>query len=803
MLSASLHEIAAALRSLRRSPGFAALAIAMLALGIGANVAIFSIFHSIVLSPLPYPAAERLVGFSSANAAKALTQPALSAADFRDVHERAKNFSALAAFRPDFVSYAPASGEPVQLIVARVTEDFFPLFGLAPLQGRTFRLDEFPAAAPRTAVVSAACWRRQFGARRDLVGSTVTLDRQPTTIVGVMPEEFREPEFVDVWLPFDPDAPENLARDSRYWTTIGRLKPDATLAGARTEAQTIATALAGEYAAVDQGWTMQLQPLLELRVGSIRTSLLLLVGAVGLVLLVACVNLANLLLARGLVRLPQLAVRLALGATSAALARAVLLESLLLSLAGGVAGVGVSAAALAVLASRLPPGLIPRSHAIHLDGTALAFAIVVSLLTGLAFGFLPAWQVRRANVNDLLKSAGARGTPGRFTGRVQGALVAAQVALTLVVLTGATLLAQSLIRLQATAPGFDPRGVLAVRIALGQERWNDMAELGGYYERLLDELRRTPGVEAASLDCSAPLSGIALHFPFSVRGRPRSEGNSDEAIFNSVSADLPKTLRLPVVRGRFIDARDDLRAPRVCVINAAFARRVFPDQDPIGQRVQTVPWLGSDFREIVGIVADTRAENLSDPPPPQIYVPSRQSPWFFTTLLVRVGGTAGTATVHHALRRVDPALTMTVHSVEENIALTTTQPRLRAWLFGAFAIGALALSAFGIYASMAFTVSQRTREIGVRVALGASPRAILGWVLGRAVRVSALGLAVGLGGAFALARLLRSVLPNIEPADPLLLVALAAFLAVVALLASAQPAFAASRLNPTRALQQD
>jgi predicted permease len=425
-------------------------------------------------------------------------------------------------------------------------------------------------------------------------------------------------------------------------------------------------------------------------------------------------------------------------------------------------------------------------------------------LTAAVFGLLPAWQVRRANVNDVLKSAGTRGTPGRFTSRVQAGLVVAQVAITLVVLTSAALLVQSLLRLQHTAPGFDPRGVLAVRVAPGQERWAKPIELSQYYDRLVAELQRTPGIEAAAIDSSAPLCGITLRYPFWVQGRPRTEGNSDEAVFNSVTPNLLATLRLPLRRGRFIEPRDDGKAARVCVINESLAKRIFPGTDPIGQRIQTVPWLARDYREVVGVVADTRQANLADAPPPQIYVPSAQSPWFFTTILVRTsGGSVGAATIQAALRRADPGLTMSVRSLEENIALTTTQPRLRAWLFGLFGAGALALSAFGIYASMAFAVSQRTREIGVRLALGASPRQILGMVLGRAARVTALGVAIGLAGALALAQVLRGFLHGIDPADPAVLAALAIFLPGVALLASAQPALAAARLNPTRALQQE
>ena len=797
-------ELSAAFRSLRCAPGFATLAISMLALGIGVNVAIFSLFRSIVLNPLPYARPGELVGFNAVNAAKALTMPALSASDFRDLKERSQSFAALAAYRPSFTSFKPAGRDAVQLVGALVTEEFLPLFGVAPLQGRGFTAGEFSAAAPRTALLSRAAWRRHFGERAGVVGETLLLDDQPVTIIGIMPEDFREPEFVDIWLPFPVEAPENLARDSRYWTTVGRLKPGIALATAQAEAATIAEALTKQYSATNKGWGMALRPLLEHRVGNLRNSFLLLVGAVGLVLLVACVNLANLMLARGVARFGELAVRLALGATPGRLARGVFLESIVLAVTGGALGAGLAAAGLPLLARSLPPGLVPRSSAIAVDGGALAFALGISVLTGLVFGLLPAWQVLRANVNETLKSGGSRGGTNRFAGRAQAALIAGQVALTLMVLSGAGLLAHSLLNLQRTNPGFDPTDVLTLRVAPPETRWADFVGLSAYYDRLLDEVRRLPGVEAAAFDSSAPLCGITLRYPFWVQGRPRAEGSADDAVFNAVSPDFLKTLRLPLMRGRFIAATDERAGPKVCVINQTLADRLFPGENPLGKRIQTVAFLVRDYREVVGVVGDVKQDNLSDPPPPQIYVPQAQSPWFFATLLVRIrGGAAQMPALQAALRRADPSLALNIRPLADNIAQTATQPRLRAALFGLFGAIALGLSAFGIYASMAFTVSQRTREIGLRMALGATPAGILAWMLGRAARLCALGVAAGLLGSVAFGRLLRGLLHGVAPADPLVLGLLAVFLPLVVLAASALPALAAARLNPTQALQQE
>ncbi|RXK55205.1 ABC transporter permease [Oleiharenicola lentus] len=797
-------EFTSALRHLRRSPGFSLLAVAMLALGIGANVAIFSLFRSIILSPLPYPEADRLVGLGAVNTAKALAMPSLSASDFRDFKENARAYAALAAFRPNFTSYRPTGGDAVQLVGALVTEDFFALFGLKPIRGRIFTPEEFSVEAARSVVISEGVWRRLFGEDPALLGRTILLDDQAVTVVGIMPAGFREPEFVDLWLPFPAEAPENLARDSRYWTTVGRLAPGVTATAAQAEAVTLAESLAREYPATNRGWSASVRPLLDLRVDGLRGTLLMLAGAVGLVLLVACVNLANLMLARGVSRLGEFAVRLALGASSGTLARTILFESLLLALGGGLLGTLLAIVGLPVLTGQLPPGIIPRSHAVAVDSWALAFALGVSGLTGLVFGLLPAWQVLRTNLNATLKAGGTRGGTGRFASRAQAALITGQLALTLMVLTGAALLARSLFSLQHTPVGFDARDVLTLRVAPPESRWQDFAALNRYYERLVETARRVPGVEAAAFDSSAPLCGISLRYPFWVRGRPRDEGNADDAVFNAVTPDFLKTLRLPLLRGRFIEPGDERTTRKVCVINQALAERAFPGEDPIGRHLQTVPFLLSEYREIVGVVADVRQDNLADAPPPQIYVPQAQSPWFFGTLLVRVaGGAARLGELQAALRQADPALPMDLVPLERNIARTATEPRLRTLLFGGFAAAALGLSAFGLYASMAFTTGQRVREIGVRMALGASPAGILGWMLQHAGRLCLAGTTLGLLGAVAFGRVLGSFLPGVTAFDPPVLLAVALFLPCIGLLAAAVPAWRASRLNPTQALQQD
>ena len=797
-------EFRSALQSLRRSPGYSSFALALLTLGIGATVAVYSLLDSILLRPLPYPGADALVGLTSHHAGKGLTMPSLSASDFRDLHARARSYVSLAAFRPGFSSYVPSGGDPVQLVAALVTEEFFPTFGVAPLHGLAPRPDAFTLSGPRVALLSHAAWQRHFAGRRDLIGQTVIIDDTATTVIGVMPDHFREPDFVDLWLPFPVEAPENLARDSRFWNTIGRLKPGIRPEAAAAEAAVIAASLAHEYPAINAGWTLRARPLLELRVGDLRGTLLLLLGAVGLVLLLACANLANLLLARGVARLPEFAVRLALGASPATLARGVLLESGLLAAAGGVAGAALAAVAVPLLARQLPAGLVPRSHAIAVASPALAVAAGLAVLTGLVFGLLPAWQAGRIPVNALLKTAGTRAGGSRFTARAQSALVVGQVALTLVVLSSATLLTRRLLDLERTPAGFDPRDVLAVRLAPPPTRWETPVELAAYYDRALAEVLRLPGVTAAAINSSAPLCGISLRYPLTVERDTRAEATPDEAVFNAVSPGYVRTLRLPLLQGRDLNEGDTLDSTKVCLINRALATRLFGETNPIGRRVRIVPWLLHDYREIVGVVGDTRQDNLSDPPPAQIYVPQAQSPWFFSTLLIRAPAGAGLSrSVQAALQRADPTASFSLRALEDNIARTTLVPRLRSHLVALFGAVALGLSLLGLYASLTFGVRQQRRDIGVRMALGASPAVVFRDVLGRAARLSLLGVGSGIVAALALAQVLRGTVEGALAPDPWVLLALAALLPLACLLACAAPAAGAARLDPARALQSE
>jgi predicted permease len=804
MPAASLAaDFLAALRHLRRTPGFALVAVALLATGVGAVTLVYSVVQGILLRPLPYAQPAQLVGFEAINHAKSVRQPALSVSDFRDLHARRKALAVLGAYRPDFATWRQPGEAPVQLVAALVTEDFFSVLGVPPLSGRVFAPDEFSLGGPSAVVLSEAAWRQRFGADATLVGRTITLNDQPCTVVGVMPAAMREPAFVDVWLPFPVEAPENMARDSRYWTTIGRLAPGASLAQVQAEATAVAADLANQYPGTNRGWTLRVAPLHDLRVSGLRAGLVILLAATALLLIVACSNLANLLLARGLRRVGEMAVRLALGAEPRRLLRLVLLENLVLGLTGGLLGVAGAWAVVHFVVNRLPPYLVPRAHEVSVDGLVLAVATGVSVLAGLIAGLFPAWQAARTAVGEVLKQDGLRGGTGSGTRRLQRWLVVGQLALTFVVLAGATQLGRSLLALQAVDPGFRSADVHLLGVAPSPAQFETNLDLARYYERLVDAAKSVPGVEAAAVDASPPLSGITLRFPYTMAGQTREDGAGNDAVFNPVTDGFFDTLRLRLVAGRFLSATDDERGQAVVVVNETLARRLTPDGAALGQRLRLVPWLSRAEHEVVGIVRDTRQDNLVDAPPAQLYVPQRQAPWFFSTLLVRVraGQPLPLRALREALGRADAGLAVEFRSLDDAIAATAVQARLLSRLFAIFGALALGLTLFGIYAALAFAVAQRTREFGLRMALGAGPLTVVAQMAREIGLLFASGLGLGLAGALALGGALRSQLFEVGAHDPFALAVVGSALALAAFAAAAVPAWRASLVPPASALR--
>ena len=802
-LAAIAVDFRSALRHLRRTPGFCLTAVALLATGVGAVTLVYSVVQGILLQPLPYHQPAELVGFEAANVGKSIIQPAMSVADFRDLFSRKQSLATLGAYRPDFATWQRPGEQPVQLTAALVTEEFFAVLGVTPLRGRVFGATEFSVGAPRGLVLSHAAWQRRFAGDPAVVGRVITVNDQPHTILGIMPETLREPAFVDVWLPFPVEAGENLVRDSRYWVAIGRLARGSALPMVQAEATAIAADLAHQYPDTNRNWTLHVRPLRELRVAGVRTGLVVLLAATALLLLVACSNLANLLLARGLRRLDEMAIRQALGATAERLLTQVLLENILLGLMGGGLGAAGAFAVVHLVVNRIPPYLVPRAHEVTMDGGVLLVTVAVSVLSGLLAGALPAWQASRAAIGEVLKESGTRTGPGVGPRRLQRWFVVAQVALTFVVLTGAVQLGRSLLALQAVDPGFRPAQVYLLNAAPAPSQFETNVDLAHYFEKLVEAAQTVPGIEAAAVDASAPLAGITLRFPYSVVGEPRENGSGNEAVFNPVTDGFFATVGLRLVGGRLLTTGDDENGRAVVLVNEALARRLAPGGNALGLRLKLVPWLSQREHEVVGIVADTRQENLADASPPQLYVPQRQAPWFFSTLLVRVRGTQTlpAAALRTALGRVDAGMAAEFRSLDSTIANTALPSRLLSRLFAVLGGLALALTLFGVNASLSFAVAQRTREFGLRMALGANPGSVVELMAREVGRLLAFGLVAGAAGALAFGGVLRNALFGVEANDPLTLVVVGTVLTIAALAAAAVPAWRAAVIPPATALR--
>ena len=797
-------DLRVTLRRLVRTPGYSLTALAVLALGIGANTAMFSLLHSVLLSPLPYAAPQELVGFEAINRPRGVSQASLSVADFRDFNESSRSFESLAAYRPNFFNLSQAGEPPLQLGGGLVTPTFLAVFGVKPMRGRGFAETDFSSGAPLVVILSHAAWQRVFGGREDIVGRTVLLNEQQHEVVGIMPPTFQEPAFAECWVPFPEESGEYFARDSRFWTVVGRLRNGVTAGQAQAELTEIARQLEQQYSETNKDWTVRLTPLLELRIGGIRRSLTLLMTAVGLVLVIACLNLANLALVRGSARLPEMALRLALGGRPADLARQLLGESVVLAVAGGAVACGLLSVVLPAIVRRLPTTLLPRAHEVTVSLPVVGFTLVVSMLTGLFFGALPAWRLAHASVNDVLKKGGGR-SGSSSGGWLQSALVAGQIALTLILLTGATLLLQSFWKLQQADAGFRSEGVSTLRIAPAPSRYETNADLARYYDRLIDALQAAPGIDQVAIDASAPLTGITLPFPVWIFGKERHDGDAANAVYNPVSERFFSLLQIPLLRGRLFSERDGADGAPVAVVNAAFARRFFPGEDPIGHRILLLPWISNQYREIVGVVQDVRQNDLAETPPAQVYVPQKQMPWIFTTLLVRLrpGMAAPLPLIHDTLQKLEPSLPVDLITMAASRRHLTSQTLFYAILLGGFAAVALVLAGLGVYSSMAVLVVQRTREIGIRLALGATPSGVVRHFLRRFGGAVVGGVAGGLTGAWLLAGALHGLLYGVAPRDPVTLLLPALILPAIALTACALPAWRAASRSPMVALQSD
>jgi putative ABC transport system permease protein len=815
-----LQDLRYGLRILWKSPGFTAIAVLTLALGIGANTAIFSIVNGVLLRPLPFNNPGQLIsigGFDSRHT-PAIPNGSISYPNFADVRDRNHSFSDVAAYQDNEYTLTGA-GQSMHVNGEVISANLFHLLGTQPVVGRGFLAEEDGPGHP-VAVLSDAFWRRHFNADTKVVGRQLNLNGRAYAVVGVMPAGFQFPvraDARDIWLTFsrmatadDPkDPPVTAQRGNDSLVAIARLRPGVTVEQANADLTSIAHALATEYPKSNSyagiGARLQLDDL----VGDTRTPLLVLFGAVGLVLLIACANVANLLLARASGRAREIAIRAALGASRARVIRQLIAESLSLSLAGAV--LGISAASLSLTAIlRLYPSNLPRAQEVSVDYHVLIFTVGLAIMTGVIFGLVPALQVSKPNLAVAMQEGGRSGTASRGHNRLRSSLVIAETAIGVTLLIGAGLLIRSFNRLSHSDLGFNPSHLLTATFDLSETRY-DADQQDRFIQELFNRIRALPGVTSAAGAIPLPLSDEHFVISFNLLDHAVPEANEPNASFYDVVPGFFETAQIPLVRGRTFDERDQRNAAPVMIVTQEFARKYFPDEDPIGKRVKIgagegVARASYKTREIVGVVGDIRNSDIAKPAAAAYYIPLAQLMFGPPTLTIRTAGDPNTIAgeIRKVLTAMDPdAPLYNVRTMEDYIALDLGRARFQTVLLGLFAAIALLLTAVGLYGVMAYTVVQRTPEIGIRVALGASKKDVLGMILGKSFSLTGIGLLLGIGGAFALSRLLSSLLYEVKPADPFTFVVVALLLGAVSLVASYVPAWRAARVDPMVALRYE
>ncbi|HJQ32684.1 MAG TPA: ABC transporter permease [Pyrinomonadaceae bacterium] len=797
-----LQDVRYAVRRLLKSPGFAAVAVVALALGIGANTAIFSVVNSVLLRPLPYPQPEQLVQLWESRPRMNMTRAAVGPHEFLAWAERSQSFKQLAA--ADSAEYnLTGRGEPERVTAALVSASYFPLFGVNPLHGRAFLPEEEQPGRENVVVLSHELWQSRFNSDASIVGQTLNLDGVPCTVVGVMPRGFRLPDDSALARPVVFTAEDHAKAGSHFLSVYGRLKDGVTVEQAQTEMAAVAGRVEQDFGDANAGHLVVLVPLHEQLVGGARAALLVLLGAVGLVLLIACANVANLLLARAAGRRREVAVRSALGASRWRIVRQLLAESLLLSVLSGAAGLLLAVWGVDLLVSLDPSG-VQRAGEVTLDWRVLGFALGLSLLTGLLFGLAPALQTSKTDLVESLKEGG-RSAQGLGRSRLRGALVVSEVALTLVLLVGAGLLIKSFRQLLAVESGLDPRGVLTLDVSLPRTKYPEPQQLASFYERLIEQAAALPGVESAGAVSVLPLAGSDNSNFVQIEGRaPQPAGQALRAGRRNVSAEYFRALGIPVKRGRAFTAADRQDAPPVVVINESMARSFFAGEDPVGKRIRTgdkAPWA-----EVVGVVGDVRHRGLDVDTRPEMFFPHLQTPSRQMTLVVRTSGdpVALAGPLRERVRELDRDQPVgNVKTMEAWVAESVASRRFSVLLLGVFAAVAAGLAALGLYGVVSYSVAQRTHEIGLRVALGARPRDVLRLVIRQGMALTLLGTAAGLLAALALTRLMSSLLFGVGATDPATFVTVPALLLVVALLACYLPARRATKVDPMVALRYE
>jgi len=802
-MNSLLQDLRYGLRMLLKNKGFSVVAIIALGLGIGANTAIFSLVNGVLLRPLPYPEAERIVYFEGQNPSAGITDSNISIPDFQDWTTQSQAFSHTAFFWTGGAALAEQGGEPERVPRVGVTTRFFDLLGVQPMLGRSFLAKEDRPGPATVAILSEGLWKRRFGADRNIIGKTITISARPVTVVGVMPGGFAFPENSQIWTPAG-ITPAEEPRDNRSYSALGRLKPGVKLEQAQSQISAINAQLAQAFPDTNKGWDAQLARLHERLVRSVRPSLLLLLGAVGCVLLIACANVANLLLARAAARQKEMAIRTALGASRGRVLRQMLTESILLSTIGGAVGLLLSFWLIELLISISPPDS-PRFNEATLDYRVLAFTIALSAFTGLIFGLAPALHASKLDVSGALKEGGRSGEGYRRTS-ARSLLLIGEVALSLILLVGAGLLIQSFRRLQEVRPGFNPERVLIASLSLPGAKYKDDQQRIDFYRTLTERLKALPAVQAAAAGVNLPLgaSDYSIGRSFIPEGRALTTDESANASYSTITPAYFEALQIPLLAGRAFNERDNNTAPKAVIVNRTVALKHFGSETAaIGKRLTI--WRDEKFpREIVGVVGETKPGALEEESGAQIYTPHAQDgSWGFMTLAIRAAGdpAAMTTTLRREVLGLDKDLPIfNVKTMEDVVAASIGSRRVSMLLFSVFAGAALVLAAVGIYGVMAYTVAQRTQEIGIRMALGAQAGDVLRMVVRQGMTLALIGIGVGLAGALGLTRVIASLLFGVNATDPFTFVAIALLLGAVAFLASYLPARRAAKLSPMIAL---
>jgi putative ABC transport system permease protein len=801
-----LGDLRYALRKLAKAPAFAAIAILTVALGIGANTAIFSLVNGVLLRPLPYPESERIIYFEGKNPAAGITDSNISYLDFTDWSQQTDLFASTAAYWTGNADLSGDGAEPEAVPRAGVTPGFFAVLGVQPALGRAILpKDDKPASFNEgrgtVAIISHGLWKRRFGSDPAIIGKQVVMKSRPLTVIGVMPPGFEYPEQTQIWV----NSAVNLSeepRDNRAWSAIARLKPNVDLKQAQTRVSAINARLDKQFHETNKGWDVSLWTLHERLVREVKPSLLALLGAVGFVLLIACANVANLLLARSAARQKEIAIRAAMGASRTRVLRQMLTESILLSAIGGIAGLVLSIWLTDVLMSMLPEGA-PRLEQIGIDYRVLTFALGVSALTGVLFGIVPALQASKLDVTSALKEGG-RSAEGHRRTSGRSLLLIGEVALSLMLLVGAGLLIKSFLRLQEVRPGFNAHNVLVANLALPYPKYQ-YHQFEEFFRQLKERLEAAPGVQAAGGGINLPLnaSGYAIGRGFIPEGRPLTVDENRDAMFSSITGDYFRALQIPLVAGRTFELRDNADAPKVVIINETIAKRHFGSPaEAIGKRLSI--WRDEKFmREIVGVVGDTKTGSLTGEGGAQIYVPNAQAEFNLMGLVIRTAGdpAAFATTLRHEVQALDKDQPVySVRTMDDVVANSLGTRRVSMQLFTVFAIAALLLAAIGIYGVMAYSVTQRTQEIGIRMALGAQKSDVLRLVVRQGMTLAAIGVVVGLVGAFGLTRVIANLLFGVGASDPTTFILISLLLIAVAFVACYLPARRAAKLDPVIAL---